>query len=132
MRILPSAWLITFLCLQGPLLGQTSIRVGPSTTAPRATVVSELRVWRNMSGRAIKARLRGYDGVNAPSMVDNIFSDMAMGSDIVRRAPEHSLGCNQPLTAALFPAQKWPKCWKDKLYFGAIVSFAEHAPIIEP
>ena len=65
MRILPLAWLMAFLCLQGVLLGQTSIRVGPSTTAPRATVVSELRVWRNASGRAIKARLRGYDGVNA-------------------------------------------------------------------
>ena len=45
------------------LLGQTSIRLGSNGRMP--SVANELRVWRNLEGRSIKARLRDYDGVNA-------------------------------------------------------------------
>ena len=45
------------------LLGQTSIRLGSNGRTP--SVANELRVWRNLEGRSIKARLRDYDGVNA-------------------------------------------------------------------
>ena len=45
------------------LLGQTSIRLGSKGRTP--SVANELRVWRNLEGRSIKARLRDYDGVNA-------------------------------------------------------------------
>ncbi len=63
MRILLMALVLAFLSSQADLYGQTSIRLGSKGRTP--SVANELRTWRNLEGRSIKARLREYDGVTA-------------------------------------------------------------------